>query len=140
MHSGCSCQRDAMTREQPAPSEPPVLDGKVRLEPHVLKRLLIGRGWTLKDFCHETEMQMRTVRKIFGGERVQMSTARSVAEEFGVTMLDIVDPAEYRPPTLSAEAKSELGIGEWLPGRALNSRDRDRQQTPISRLLHDTRL
>ena len=87
------------------PQELPVLDGKVRLEPHVLKRLLIGRGWTLKDFCHETEMQMRTVRKIFGGERVQMSTARAVAEEFGVTMLDIVDPDEYRAPTFCAEIR-----------------------------------
>lgn len=101
------------------PQALPVLDGKVRLEPHVLKRLLIGRGWTLKDFCHETEMQMRTVRKIFGGDRVQVSTARAVAEEFGVSMLDIVDPDEYRASTFAGDSNAELGTGEWAPGRAL---------------------
>ena len=97
----------------------PVLDGKVRLEPHVLKRLLIGRGWTLKDFCGETEMQMRTVKRIFAGERVQMATAREVAEEFGVPLLEIVDPAEYQPPPTQAKATEQVGRGEWIPAKPL---------------------
>jgi serine/threonine protein kinase len=56
---------------------------------------------------------MRTVKKIFGGERIKMSTARCVAEEFGTTMLEIVDPAEYRP------ADSGDANPEWIPDQAL---------------------
>jgi serine/threonine protein kinase len=107
-----------MSEQESPTGDRPVFDGKVRLAPSVLRRLLIKRGWTLKDYHHKTRMQMRTVRKVFGGERIQMSTARSVAEEFGMTMLEIVDPAEYRPAD-SASSKAELGTGEWIPGRAI---------------------
>ena len=105
--------------EQDSPTgHRPVFDGKVRLEPHVLNRLLLDRAWSLKDFSKQTGMEMRTVRKIVGGGRIQISTARRVAEELSTTMLEIVDPAEYRPAD-SASSKAELGAGEWIPGRAL---------------------
>ena len=109
-----------MTGDQPSAGPgKPLLDGKVRLEPHVMKRLLVSRGWTLKDFCHEMQMQMRTAQNVFRGDRIQMSTAKAVAKKFAVGILDIVDPAEYTPATFERELIQEIGAGEWIPGQVL---------------------
>jgi serine/threonine protein kinase len=107
-----------MAQQDSPTGDRPVFDGKVRLEPRVLKRLLLDRAWSLNDFSEQTGVEMRTARKIVRGERIQISTARRVAKKFNTTMLEIVDPAEYRPAD-SASSKAELGTGEWIPGRAL---------------------
>ncbi len=98
----------------------PINDGMVRLEPFVMKRLLLAREWTIRDYCKETDMQMRTAKKVFGGERIQISTARFIAREFGVKLLDIADPSDYTPPTFTSEAKPEIGTGEWVVGKPLS--------------------
>ena len=97
----------------------PINDGMVRLDPFVIKRLLFVREWTIRDYCKETEMQMRTATKAFGGERIQISTARFIAREFGVKLLDIADPSEYTPPTFISKTKPEIGTGEWVVGSPL---------------------
>ncbi|PHQ35135.1 hypothetical protein CEE69_12005 [Rhodopirellula bahusiensis] len=107
-------------RDQNSDDSMPTLDGTVRLNPHVMKRLLLGRGWTLRDYCKHTETQMRTAKKVFRNESVQISTARFVADVFDVAMLDIVDVDEYTPKAIASGSKAELGTGEWIVGKALS--------------------
>jgi serine/threonine protein kinase len=108
-----------VTTDPPMDGSLPTLDGKVRLNPHVMKRLLLGRGWTLRDYCKHTDTQMRTAQKVFRKEPIQVSTARFVAEVFDTAMLDIIDVAEYTPAALASDANAELGTGEWAIGKAL---------------------
>ena len=105
-----------MAREQ---TTGPINEG-IQPGPFVLKSLILSREWTIHEYCSETGMQMRTAKKVFGGDRVNVSTARSVAQSFGVDLLTIVDPSDYTPPKPTSDRSPELGTGKCAPGKPLS--------------------
>src|SRR5262245_56494707 len=85
-----------------------------RADPLKLKRLRIAAGMTVEDFCHFSELDKTTARKVLKGEPVFLKTLVIAGKTFGIeSSMELLHPEEQAALGITPKVESSRQVLEW---------------------------